>query len=180
MWPIGPLMHEHRLIEQLVAIVERRLPEFRSTQRVDSLMIDRVTEFFRMYADRCHHGKEEDILFKSLETRDLSPELTALMAELIEDHRQGREMVGALVKANQRYAAGEAQAWTEVVDLLERLIAFYPRHIEKEDKHFFFPVMEFYSGEEKDAMLAEFSQFDARLIHEFFGKIVASMEASAG
>ncbi len=178
MWPIGPLMHEHRLIERLVAIVEQRLPEFRKNQRVDSVMIDRVTEFFRMYADRCHHGKEEDILFKSLETKDLSPELTEMMAELVQDHVEGRKMVGALVAANGRYAAGESAAWTEVVDLLERLIVFYPNHIAKEDKHFFFPCMGHYSREEKDVMLDEFSGFDAKLIHEFFGKVVASMEGS--
>jgi len=177
MWPIGPLMREHRLIEKMVAAINRHLPEFKSTQRVDWVMIDRVTEFFRRYADQCHHGKEEDILFVSLGTKDLGPELQAMMAELVEDHRQGRQLVGALVEANRRNAEGDAEAWAEIVGLLERLTDFYPRHIEKEDKHFFFPCMEYYSREEKDAMLAEFAAFDGRLVHEFFGKIVDMVDS---
>ncbi len=43
------------------------------------------------------------------------------------------------------------------------LVEFYPRHIDKEDKHFFLPVMEYFSREEKDALLARMDEFDRGL-----------------
>jgi len=39
--------------------------------------------------------------------------------------------------------------------LHKTLLDFYPRHIEKEDKHFFIPCMEYFSEAEKEAMLKE-------------------------
>ena len=56
----------------------------------------------------------------------------------------------------------------KVLSLLTTLAGFYPKHIEKEDKHFFFPVMEYFSREEMDRMLADFAEFDRLMIHEFF------------
>ena len=60
---------------------------------------------------------------------------------------------------------------------LEDLVAFYPRHIEKEDKHFFFPILNYFSAEEQDGMLREFYEFDRRMIHEKYRKV---LEAAGG
>ena len=43
---------------------------------------------------------------------------------------------------------------------METLIKRYPVHIEKEDKHFFIPSMEYLSMQEQTAMLEEFREFD--------------------
>jgi len=59
---------------------------------------------------------------------------------------------------------------------LEKLAAFYPEHIKKEDKHFFFPVMEYFSREEMDRMLEDFYKFDRKLIHDFFRDKVEGYE----
>jgi hemerythrin-like domain-containing protein len=48
----------------------------------------------------------------------------------------------------------------------------YPPHIEKEDKRFFFPVMEYFSPQELDAMIHEFKEFDEKMIHEKYEKLV--------
>ncbi len=34
--------------------------------------MDMIMDLIRTYADRCHHGKEEEILFKTLNAKDLS------------------------------------------------------------------------------------------------------------
>jgi len=176
MWPIGPLMREHRLIERMLKVVEGRTAEFRASQQGDPVLVERVVEFFRNYADRCHHGKEEDILFRQLAERDLTPELRAIMEGLLRDHVLGRELVGQLDKANQRYQAGDRGALAEVADLLERLTAFYPQHIAKEDKEFFYPCMDLFSRQEKDAMLDKFWEFDRLLIHELNQGLLERLE----
>ena len=42
--------------------LEKNLPPV----EVDPVFIDTAVDFIRTYADRCHHGKEEDLLFKAL------------------------------------------------------------------------------------------------------------------
>ena len=65
----------------------------------------------------------------------------------------------------------------EVVVLLNELANFYPKHIEKEDKHFFYPCMDYFTREEQDRMLTEFYEFDRNMIHEKYRKIVDQVEA---
>ncbi len=176
MMPIGPLMIEHRLIERMIRRIKRELETIDRTQEVDVLFIDRAVDFIRTYADRCHHGKEEDILFRELEKKPLTPEQKRIMNELIQEHVLGRTTVAELVAARNRYEAGERAAGKEVHDILARLVDFYPRHIAKEDKNFFLPVMELFTKEERDRMLQEGFDFDAALIHEKYEGLVDSME----
>ncbi len=176
MEPIGPLMWEHRLIERMIALIGSRIDAIRSRKRVDVRFVETVVDFVRTYADRCHHGKEEDILFRDLESKPLSPEHRNTLDELVEEHRFGRQVVGRLVDANVRYAAGDAEAVGEIVECLETLVDFYPKHIEKEDKRFFFPVLDYFSPEERDRMLHECYAFDRELIHEHYGQVVERLE----
>ena len=62
----GPLMIEHRLIERMISIIKDALIQIESTQEVDPVFVDTAVDFIRTYADRTHHGKEEDILFRDL------------------------------------------------------------------------------------------------------------------
>ena len=177
MWPIGPLMHEHRLIERMVKVAAGEAARLRQGGALDPLFIDALADFFRAYADRCHHGKEEEILFVDLAGRDLSPELKAIMAELVQEHQLGRQMVRGLLEAKERCQAGEGGALPELAQGLERLAEFYPAHIAKEDQRFFFPCMEYLDRSDKDAMLAAFWEFDRQMIHEVYAQVVGRAEA---
>ena len=71
---IGPLMMEHRLIEKGIAVLRQEAERIAQGGKVDLLIIDTLVDFIRTYADRTHHGKEEDILFRYLAHKDLSEE----------------------------------------------------------------------------------------------------------
>ncbi|MBN2538202.1 hemerythrin domain-containing protein [candidate division WOR-3 bacterium] len=172
MMPIGPLMIEHRLIEKLVGLIPPKLELFRTAGAPDLAFIDDAVRFIRDYADRTHHGKEEDILFRELAKKPLSAEHRRVMDELVEEHKLGRKTVAALVAARDRYAAGDRGALADIIEPLEFLAGFYPKHIEKEDRHFFIPVMSYFTAAEKDALLAESYEFDRKLVHEFYGRVV--------
>lgn len=74
--------------------------------------------------------------------------------------------------AKDRYAQGDMGVQNEINVFLKELIEFYPAHIEKEDKHFFLPSMEYFNKEERNAMLQEFGEFDKGLIHEKYKQLV--------
>jgi len=172
MMPIGPLMIEHRLIEKMIEVMRRQFLRWETDGQVDPLFIDMAVDFIRTYADRCHHGKEEGILFRDLEGKPLSGEQKSIMEELLEDHRWARETTAKLVKANEDYRHGNAKASSTILECVKALVDFYPKHIEKEDRHFFIPVMDYFSKEQKDAMLEEENEFDKNLIHEKYKDVV--------
>jgi hemerythrin-like domain-containing protein len=178
MKPIGPLMREHRLIEKMLSFFEGETKKINEQKKVDPLFIDTVVDFIRTYADLTHHGKEEDILFRDLIKKQLSPEHTRIMEELVEEHKYARKKVGMLVDAKERYLKGENTS-QEVVLLLKELAHFYPIHIEKEDKHFFYPCMDYFTKEEQDRMLTEFYEFDRNMIHTKYRTVVNRFEAKS-
>lgn len=179
MKPIGPLMWEHRLIERMLRRFEGEIKRIDESNRVDTVFVDTAVDFVRTYADRTHHGKEEDILFRELARKQLSSEHARIMRELIEEHVYSRETVKKLVEAKERYLKGEDVAH-EVVAHLKELARFYPLHIRKEDKEFFHPCMDYFTRGEQDAMLAEFYEFDRNMIHEKYRQIVDRAEARSG
>jgi len=173
----GPLMIEHRLIEQMLNVIRRTLERVEQTQSIDPYFVDTAVDFIRVYADHTHHGKEEDILFRDLRKKPLSDEDRKVMEELIGDHIFGRSTTKALVEANVRYRSGNEAALGEVTACLKTLIDFYPKHIKKEDEVFFPASQTYFTREEDQAMLAEFWEFDRKMIHEKYRAVVKESEA---
>jgi hemerythrin-like domain-containing protein len=177
MLPIGPLMIEHRLIERMIRLMSNQLQQMEATARTDPAFIDTAVDFIRTYADRCHHGKEEDILFRDLAKKPLSPEHRKTMEELIAEHAYARGRVKALVEAKEQYVQGNGQSIEAIRVLLADLLAFYPAHIAKEDEHFFIPSMRYFTKREQERMLQEFWDFDRQMIHWKYRAVVERLEA---
>lgn len=173
----GLLMVEHRLIERMIALIKGTLMQIQSAGTVDPLFVDTTVDFIRIYADRTHHGKEEDILFRDLDKQELSPDDRRVMNELIEEHAFGRQTTKALVDANARYRNGDKTALTDIAKRLQTFVEFYPKHILKEDKVFFPAARKYFTDEEDQAMLEEFREFDRKMIHEKYKSVVDGLEA---
>ena len=176
MMPIGPLMIEHRLIERMIDVMQGQLSVIEKEKKLDGEFLEMAVDFIRTYADRCHHGKEEDILFRELGIKQLKDEHRHTMEELVEDHRWGRKMTARLVEANRRYIHGDVDSISAVTECIRSLIQFYPKHIEKEDKHFFIPCMSYFTESEQEDILKEEWEFDRNLIHEKYRNIVIVAE----
>ncbi len=172
----APLMIEHRLIERMILVVRRALELVEQTRSLDPAFVDLAVDFIRSYADRTHHGKEEGILFRELRIRRLSEADRRLMDELVAEHAFARAATTALAEANARYRLGSASALAAVAAQLRALVDFYPGHIEKEDLVFFPACRAYLSDEEDQALLAEFLEFDRKVIHEKYRAMVQALE----
>ncbi|MCX5807126.1 MAG: hemerythrin domain-containing protein [Proteobacteria bacterium] len=168
MLPIGPLMIEHRLIEKMILAIKQEAGRLETGGELNIDFLELIVDFIRTYADLCHHGKEEDILFKELQKKDLSDEQKRIMSELVEEHIIGRVTVKRLSEARNKYIEGKKEELSIIVKLMVFLADFYPKHIEKEDRHFFIPVMGYFTSEEKDALLEQGNEFDRDLIHHIY------------
>jgi hemerythrin-like domain-containing protein len=173
----GPLMVEHRLIEKMLRVIQRTLEHVEQTQNIDPYFVDEAVDFIRVYADRTHHGKEEDILFRELKKKPLSIKDRQVMDNLIEEHVFSRNTTKAIVEATMRYRKGNKAALSEVTAHLKTLVEFYPVHIKKEDD-VFFPASRIYLSDIEDqAMLNEFWEFDRKMIHEKYKAVVDGFES---
>ncbi len=171
MKPRGPLMVEHRLIEKMLKITSKELEMIMKNRDVDPIFIDTLVDFIRTYADRTHHGKEEDILFKELENKKLNTKDKKYMQELVDEHISARNIVKELVEAKNNFITGDSESLNIIIEKLTFLINFYPEHIKKEDKIFFPDTEKYFSDEELDKLLNDFWEFDKNMIHEKYNKL---------
>jgi hemerythrin-like domain-containing protein len=183
MQPIAPLMIEHRLIERMITLMRCELERIKDNIAVDPVFafvdpvfIDTAVDFIRTYADRCHHGKEEEIFFAALGRKELSLEHREMMEDLVRDHVLARETTAALFKAKNDFLLDKDGALEKILKNLTRLVDFYPLHIEREDKQFFIPCMAYFTDAEKAEMLQAMWDFDRMMIHEKYRGVVAGIE----
>ncbi len=178
MLPVGPLMKEHRNIERMVALIAdeaERLAADNGEEPNPDFNYDALT-FMREYADECHHGKEEDILFEELQDRDISEEHQEIMERLLNDHARGRELAAGLEEATDRWEDGDEAARGDMVEALQGIAELYPDHIATEDDDFFIPVMEYFSDDEQEEMIEEMWDFDHDLFTDVYQGCLAEYE----
>ena len=112
-----------RLLERLAAHAQRHGHAAGET--------DELLGFFREFLDRCHHGKEETLLFPAMLAAGLASH-GGFVAELHAEHVEGRARLAALAQAATPAAFAAA-----VADYAALLRA----HIDKENA-VFFPMAE--------------------------------------
>jgi len=94
------LRDEHVHVLRMLKVLEWMRPLLAAGDYPPSEDWSDIVNFLRVFVDRCHHGKEERLLFSAL--RQVADDQTrTLIEELIVDHVEGRRLVAALA-----YAAG--------------------------------------------------------------------------
>ncbi|MBD3292010.1 MAG: cation-binding protein [Armatimonadia bacterium] len=181
MLPIGPLMKEHRKIERMVALIAGEAERLAGDQGAEpNTQFNRdALLFMREYADECHHGKEEDILFEQLQEEDLSEEHQEIIERLLKDHVRGRELAAALEEATDRWENGDEDAREDMVKAMQGVGDLYPEHIALEDDDFFIPSMEYFSDEEKEDMMEDMWDFDHDLFTDIYVGCLTEYEQQA-
>lgn len=136
--PTEVLKNEHRVIELVLDCLDAMAARCEAEGRLDGDSAREAIDFFRTFADRCHHAKEENQLFPLMEARgfDANAGPTAVMRH---EHVEGRAHVAAMERAVPGASVGdpaERARWIEAA----RAYSFMLReHIEKED-HCLFPM----------------------------------------
>jgi hemerythrin-like domain-containing protein len=89
---IADLMKEHEAILSALQILERMIAKIEKATVVDTEDIHNFTGFLKEFADKCHHGKEEGLLFPAL-TRAGIPEKGGPIEVMLFEHAQGRQLI---------------------------------------------------------------------------------------
>jgi hemerythrin-like domain-containing protein len=176
MTPVGVLMVEHLLIARMMDLMERKLGGIKPETKPDMVFIDGAIGFAKTYADACHHGKEESIYFDKLAMKKLLPEHKKIMDELVLEHIQTRKIVANLEMAREDFMKGDSGAVGRILIICKSLWQIYPAHMDKEEKAFFPPSLEYFSKREKEEMVRQFWEFDRNLLLEKYIKFFDQYE----
>jgi len=174
------LMNEHRVIETVMGALETLVTRLEEGQDVPRRHVGDFVDFFKNFADKCHHGKEEDLLFTTLENYGFSPD-AGPVAVMLSEHARGRmhlQALAAIGSATGPLTADELQTVTQHArGYIELLLA----HIAKEDRILFPMADNSMPAEELDRLESSFIAFEENVMgagtHEGFHRLADTLVA---
>ena len=128
MRPTEILKDEHRVILRVLACLESFAERTERSQHVDPRTAGELIDFLSIFADRCHHGKEETELFPLLVRKGLPREVGPI-AVMLAEHEDGR----ALIAQMRRAAAGGGDPARDFVAHARAYVGLLRAHIGKEN-----------------------------------------------
>jgi hemerythrin-like domain-containing protein len=177
--PTEILSNEHRIIERVLSAVEGL-----AKGPVAALEPwKKALDFFRHFADECHHFKEEELLFPLMEEHGIPIEGGPIGMMLVE-HEEGRSYVRSMLAALSLVEAGNESAKESLASSAQAYCRLLREHIEKEDEILFRMADEVISADQQKKLLALFAEHEATQIgagvHEKYRNIAAELEGAMG
>ena len=124
--PTGVLREEHEVILRALTVLERVGRDLSQGKTVPKETIASLANFFRTFADRCHHAKEEAHLFPALVEHGI-PNEGGPIGVMLQEHEEGRALV-------RTFAEGDSGT---AVAAIRRFVILLREHIAKENEILF-------------------------------------------
>jgi hemerythrin-like domain-containing protein len=156
---------EHREIEKVLAALEEACDNLEARRPMEPLFFEQAMDFIRTFADRCHHHKEEELLFTRMIERGF-PREGGPIAVMLDEHEQGRGLVRRLSAAVARLATGEEGTEPEIVASARAYIALLSDHIRKEDLVLYPLADSVLTAADDEELVRRFDEVDAELGHK--------------
>ncbi len=177
------LRNEHRVIERVLDVLQRIAERAESGGPLDVDSARQAIAFFRGFADRCHHAKEEEHFFPAMESKGF-PRHGGPTGVMLYEHERGRECVAGMDAALGALAGGEEAAAKQFVQHAHAYIDLLRQHIMKEDSCLFAMADQAFTADDQKRLVAAFAQAEAEKnepgAHEAFLRSAEELAARYG
>lgn len=177
------LKTEHGAVKRMLRVLEAASDRLSAGERVSPELFEDAIDFIRNFADRCHHGKEEELLFPALEKAGISRS-GGPIGVMLSEHAEGRQFVQSMAAALEGYRKGDPESPKALAQAAKGYAALLAGHIYKED-NILFPMGDRVLSPEADAELVEgFERIESDRIgpgvHERYHEMIDRLEEEMG
>ncbi len=136
MKPTDILREEHELILVMLNIINAVCVKIEKDERPEISRLVSIIDFIRNFADRCHHAKEEKLLFPALEKAGIARE-GGPIGVMLHEHTLGRNFVKAMDDVLKPMENGDRGAISLFTDNARGYVELLTGHISKENNVLF-------------------------------------------
>jgi hemerythrin-like domain-containing protein len=129
---VESMMQEHELIVEVLASLQAMSEKLASAAAVSRQDVADFGRFFRDFADKCHHGKEEDRLFVKMVEAGFAQD-SGPVAVMLAEHDAGRQEVRGLLAIGNGHGSLSAQERARVIQYASQFVPLLYAHIQKEN-----------------------------------------------
>jgi hemerythrin-like domain-containing protein len=177
------LTNEHRVIEVVLTCLERITEDAEKTGKLDETSANQAIDVIRTFADKCHHGKEENHLFATLVEKGM-PKDGGPIGQMLVEHEQGRAFVKGMAGSLPEAATGNREALQQFSHNAHGYVQLLRAHIKKEDGVLFPMADKMLSEQDQKQLMQAFESVEADQMgkgtHEKYLAIVASLAKKYG
>lgn len=173
------LIQEHGAIRAMLRVIEKIVEKAQRGEEINTSHLDQIVEFLEVFADKCHHGKEEVVLIPTV--RRLGVEDTDYLSQtILDEHVQARNYTKGIKESLEKYKSGNRESLQELIDNALPYIKLIDSHINKENLTFFPRSDAVLSDQDQQKMFEEFEKLEIEKIgtgtHERLHKIVDELK----
>lgn len=173
------LRSEHVGVGRMLGILDAMARRTREGAAPDPQDLAQAIEFLRVFVDRCHHGKEEGLLFPAMQSAGMtSAEPT--IATLLAQHVQGRAAVSRIDEAAQRFGAADPAAGQMLAEAIGSYTKLLHAHIRLEENDCFAPADHELPASVQDDLAEGYERIEREVIgegvHEAFHALLDRLE----
>lgn len=173
------LSTEHRAIERMLAIMEEAAGRLAAGRPVRPQVLRDAVDFVRNFADRCHHGKEEENLFPRMEAAGVPREGGPLGVMLFE-HEEGRDYIAAIADEIDAYERGDASSAPRISENARGYVELLRQHILKEEQVLFPMADRVLSAQDQRELEEQFERVETEVmgegVHERYHAMLDALE----
>jgi len=177
------LKEEHRVILRMIKVLIVASDKLERGENVSTDVFKKSVDFIQTFADRCHHGKEQDTLFPLLGERGI-PTQGGPIAVMLMEHEQGRQFVKRLAEALAKYDGGDKTAKGAIVENARSYAELLDQHIYKEDNILYPMGDRVLSQSDNKELLEKFEKIEKEIIgegkHEYYLHMITELEKKLG
>ncbi len=175
-------MHEHRLVERMVNILNEASRRIESGGEVDVDLFEKAVDFIKTFTDRCHHMKEEGELFPAIEQKGI-PKEGGPIGMMLHEHDIGRGYVRGMEEALRKYKPGDRMQAATLVQNARGYANLLAQHIMKEDNILYPMANRVLNEADRKKLVSEFDRIEEKEIgkgvHEKYHHLVEELENRA-
>ena len=161
--PRDALREEHGATMKMLAALQRCIAKVADFKEGETKDLKALIEFFEIYVDRYHHGKEEQVLFPAL-SRTRTAGIDSLINSLMEDHREARASMEQIEShAVTLHSCSEADRY-EFIERTDRYVDLVRKHIRKENSELLPLIEENLSETERLQMAGQFYDLEKAIL----------------
>ncbi len=129
---VDSMMQEHELIVEVLAALQAMAEKLAAGKEVARQDVADFGRFFRDFADKCHHGKEEDRLFVKMVEAGF-PKDGGPIAVMLAEHDAGRQEVRGLLAIGSGSGPLSEAERARAIECAGQLVPLLYAHIQKEN-----------------------------------------------
>lgn len=157
------LINEHESVLKMIEILEVIAQKLDKGENVWASDLEAALDFLRVFVDKCHHGKEENILFPKLVETGI-PNEGGPVGMMLREHVIGRNYIAGFAEGTAKYKAGDREAIAEITENIRGYGELLTSHIFKENNVLYKMADMHLTAQQQTELLANFKKLEEEVI----------------